>query len=282
MCSMVFVAVYYLIQSHTIQSVFMNGLGFLNIELSSRCNKKCAMCGRRKLEREYPSLVDWGDMEFDVVKQIAREVPKGITVQFHSNGESLLHPRFGDCISLFRNNIRCLDTNGKLILEKFDEVCLLETLTISVVQDDPEGDEQHETVTKFLSLKGDRPPNMVYRLLGKVDDDPWSRLPGIVARRILHSPDGSFNYQKNPTIPEIGICLDLLTHLAIDRYGNASACVRFDPEGHLKLGNIKERTLYSMWTGLKRKTYIQKHIEGKRHELPGCKSCEYWGVPRGE
>ena len=261
----------------------MNGLSFLHLELTSRCNKSCAMCGRRKMEKEHPELCDYGDMEREVLYAVYKEVPRGIVIQFHNNGEPLLYPHLGFTLEMFNKNIRCFNTNGKLLLEKAGEIIgNLETLTISVVQDDPEGDEQHETVTKFLSLKGDRPPNMVYRLLGKVDDKPWSRLPGIVARRILHSPDGSFNYQKNPTIPEIGICLDLLTHFAIDRYGNASVCVRFDPEGHLRLGNIKKRTLYSMWTGLKRKTYIEKHIEGKRHELPGCKSCEYWGVPRGE
>ena len=33
---------------------------------------------------------------------------------------------------------------------------------------------------------------------------------------------GSFKYQKNPTIPEIGICLDLLNHMVIRKDGKVS------------------------------------------------------------
>ena len=268
----------------------LNGLAFVNIELSSRCNKGdgtpgsgCWMCGRRKMEKEHPELCNWGDMPKEMVYAISKEVPKGIVVQFHNNGEPLLYSHLFFALLAFRQNIRSFNTNGKLLMERAEEIIgNLETLTISVIENDPERKDQIEKVTQFLGIKGDRPPSMVYRLLGKVDDKPWSRLSGIVARRVLHSPDGSFNYQKKPTIPEIGICLDLLTHLAIDRYGNVSLCVRFDPEGHLRLGNIKLKTLYSMWTGLKRKKYIEEHLKGNRSVLPGCSTCEYWGVPRGE
>ncbi len=50
----------------------LNGLGTINIELTSRCNKNCWMCGRRKVDREYPELaLNYGDMDFDLVKHIA-------------------------------------------------------------------------------------------------------------------------------------------------------------------------------------------------------------------
>jgi len=262
----------------------MNGLGFIHLELTSRCNKKCFCCGRRKLEREYPELCNWGDMDYGLIQEIANQVPKGIVVQLHNNGEPLLSPHLGDTLHLFNNNIRCFNTNGKLLLEKADEIIgNLETLTISVVQDDPEQEEQYETVRRFLERKGSKQPTLIYRLLGTINqEDRWTRLPGTIAKRILHNPMGSRNYTKPVTIPEIGICLDLLTHFAIDRFGNISLCVRFDPEGELRIGNIKEITLEEAWTSEKRRHYIGKHIEQKRSELPGCGRCEYWGVPRGE
>lgn len=256
---------------------------FLHLELTSRCNKSCWMCGRRKMEREYPELCDWGDMDYEMVEEIARQVPMGTVVQMHDNGEGLLYPRFGDAARLLYGRIRCLNTNGKLLLEKADEIIdNLETLTISVVQDDPEGDDQYENVLKFLARKQTRKPLLVYRCLGKVDNiERWKSLPGHLATRVLHSPRGSFDYQRQPTIPEIGICLDLLTHLAIDRYGNISLCVRFDPKGELRLGNIKETSLEEAWTSPKRRQYLEHHIRGDRKALPGCCRCEYFGVPTG-
>ena len=52
---------------------YFNGLLVVNLELTSKCNKNCWMCGRRKLEREYPNLVDWGDMDFELVQTIAEQ-----------------------------------------------------------------------------------------------------------------------------------------------------------------------------------------------------------------
>lgn len=265
----------------------MNGLNTVNIELTSRCNKSCAMCGRRKQEREHPELCDWGDMDIETVKIIHAQIPKNIVVQFHNNGEPLLYPYLGPVLKLFQGNIRQFNTNGKLLLDKADDIIgNLEVLTVSVIEKDTEGGEQYDTVSRFSEYlqktKGETRPTMVYRLLGKVDNPSrWEKLPGKVAKRILHSPDGSRNYKRAVTIPEIGICLDLLSHLAIDRYGNISMCVRFDPHGHLRIGHVTEG-LHSVWVSPKRKKYIEYHLMQKRNELPGCKDCHYWGVPRGE
>jgi MoaA/NifB/PqqE/SkfB family radical SAM enzyme len=260
----------------------MNGLSFLNIELTSRCNKSCWMCGRRKMEREHPEKCNWGDMEFDTLRRIALQVPRGIVIQFHNNGEPLLYPWLAQALNMFPRNIRCLNTNGKLLVERADAIIgNLETLTISVIENDPEGEEQIGLIRGFDRYKTGRLPRIIIRPLGAVDEGRKERLKGFepFATRILHKPDYSAAYTRQVTIPEIGICLDLLTHLAIDRYGNISMCVRFDPEGHLRLGNINHTSLLEAWYGEKRKEYIEHHIAGRRGELPGCDRCEFYGVP---
>jgi radical SAM protein with 4Fe4S-binding SPASM domain len=258
----------------------MNGLSFLHLELTSRCNKSCAMCGRRKMEREHSELCNWGDMPYDMVRFIHYQTPKGITVQFHNNGDPLCYPYLGRALLCFDSNIRCFNTNGKLLLERSEEIIgNLETMTVSVIQDDPEGEEQYEQIKRFLLRKGSERPFVIYRLLGEiVDKERYIRLPGIVATRVVHSPDGSRDYRRQVTVPEIGICLDLLTHMAIDRYGNISMCVRYDPEGHLRIGHVNTG-LRNAWESKKRKTYIDYHIQQRRGELPGCRDCHYWGCP---
>jgi radical SAM protein with 4Fe4S-binding SPASM domain len=258
-----------------------NGLTTINIELTSRCNKSCWMCGRRKMEKEYPKIAEnWGDMDFDLVKKISYQLPKGIVIQFHNNGESLLYPKFGEAVSLFKNQIKCLDTNGKLIVEKSDEIINnLDTLTISVIEDDLEGKEQYELVKQFIDLKKKNKPNLIYRCLGKVDIDKWKKLQGLITTRTLHSPYGSFKYKNTPTIPEIGICLDALNHLCIDRYGKVSMCVRFDPNRIGIIGDVNIDPLSNIWNGSKRLEWIRYHIDGQRYKIPLCSKCEYWGVP---
>jgi len=241
------------------------------------------MCGRRKIDREHPEIaMNYGDMEFELVKKIAEQLPEGIVVQFHNNGEPLLYPKFDKAVSLFKNQIKCVDTNAKLIVEKADEIIdNLDTITISVIENDPEGDEQYDLIKRFLEIKGERKPHVIYRCLGNVDTERWRELDGIIATRVLHHPLGSFKYKKIPTIPEIGICLEILNHMAINRFGKVSTCVRFDPKGFGIIGDINSTPLVDIWQGSKRKEWVKYHIEGKRDSVPLCSYCDFWGVPTG-
>ena len=268
----------------------LNGLSTINIELTSNCNRKCWMCGRRRIEKNYPELVNWGDMKFDLVEKIAEQLPPDIVAQLHNNGDSTVYPRLGDALLLFSKQIRHFDTNGKLIVKKADEIIgNLETMTISVIELDPnnkekakiEEDEQYELTQQFLDLKGDKKPNLIYRCLGDVDLKRWEKLPGIVCTRVLHNPLGSFRYSKNPTKPEIGICLEMLHHPAIDRFGKVSTCVRFDPKRLGILGDINTTPLVDIKNSEKRKKWVQYHIEGRRDKVPLCSYCDFWGVPTG-
>ena len=262
---------------------YFNGLSCINLELTSRCNKNCWMCGRRKIDKEYPEIaINYGDMDFEMVKKIACQLPEGIVVQFHNNGEPLLYQQFGEAVSLFKSQIKCLDTNAKLIVDKADEIVdNLDTITISVFENDPEGDNQYDLVKKFLDIRGSRKPNIIYRCLGDVNTERWKKLDGIIATRILHNPLGSFNYSKNPTVPEIGICLEILNHMAIDRFGKVSMCVRLDPKRLGVIGDATTDTLLDIWHGSKRKEWVQYHIHGRRDKVPLCSYCDFWGVPTG-
>jgi len=263
----------------------LSGLVNINVELTSRCNKNCWMCGRRKIERDYPELVsEYGDMDFELVEKIALQLPDdpSIVVQLHNNGEPLLYPRFGDAVRCFSKQTTNIVTNGKLLLEKSDEIIdNLDTMAISIIENDNESEEQYNIISKFLKLKGDRKPYTILRLNGKVDFKKYEKFGLIMATRVIHSAMGSFNYRKDPTIPEIGICLDFLNHLAINSKGEVSICVRFDPKRLGVIGNINNEDLLDIWFSPKRLKWLEYHRQGRRDKIPLCSYCHFWGVPTG-
>jgi radical SAM protein with 4Fe4S-binding SPASM domain len=264
----------------------MNGLLTVNIELTSRCNKNCWMCGRRKIDRDFPEIsMNYGDMEFTLLEKIALQLPNDIIVQFHNNGCPLLYPRLKDALKLFECKIRCLDTNGKLLIEKRDQIeGNIESITISTFQDDPEWEEQYGILMRYLSSKQGNRPKVVIRVLGDVGEKRlqlYKDTGCLIAYRVLHSPMGSFNYEKKTVVPEHGFCLEMISHPAINRFGEVSTCVRFDPNRELVIGDLNKQSFTEIWNGKKRKELLSKHINGNRNEIPFCSKCEFYGIPRG-
>ncbi len=268
---------------HNMGNINLNGLVNINIELTSRCDKSCWMCGRRKVEKEFPELaLEYGDIDFDLLENISKQLPPNIVVQLHDNGESLLYPRFGDAVRLFNRQITNIVTNGKLLIEKADEIIdNLNTIAISIIENDPEADDQYTIIEKFLKIKGNKKPFPILRINGLVKLERYKKLGLIMATRVLHSPLGSFNYKKNPTIPEIGICLDFLHHLSINNKGEVSICVRYDPERLGVIGDAKEQSLKEIWDSPKRMKWLEYHRQGRRDKVPLCSYCHFWGVPTG-
>lgn len=266
----------------------LSGLASVNIELTSRCNKACDMCNRRTIEEKYPELSCWGDMEFGLVQDIARQLPPNIMIQFHNNGEPLLYPRIGDALILFKHDIRCFNTNGKLLMEKADDIIdNCDVITVSMFRLDPEQEKQFEILREFLAKKKQRKPNVVARVMGNYDSPPFKSMEQevkslglLVARRKIYSPRGGYVYLDNPApVAEVGYCLDFMHHLSIQRDGSVSHCVNFDPLRKGVLGNLNETTLDAIWNGELRKLYRQYHLAGQRKRVPLCETCEYWGFP---
>lgn len=274
----------------------LNGLMSISVELTSRCNKGdgtpgsgCFMCGRRKLEKDHPELCDWGDMSFHLVDKIAQQVPEGVTVQLHNNGEPTLYPELGRAIKAFSHCLTGFDTNGKLLMERHEEILTsgLNSLTISIIPNDPEAHDQLVIVDEFLYERARRGgvPLVVFRLLG--DIDPWrcNEIQALMAyegtmvvRRALHAPEMSREYNAPVVIPEMGICLEALHKLSVDRYGNIFPCVRFNPNGHCNFGSLNYGiSLDDAWNGVARKSFLYDHRHGARENIKLCAECQYYG-----
>ena len=252
-----------------------NGLIQINVEFTSRCSKACWFCGRRERDRLY-GLDNYGDMDIELIKKIASQVPQGIVIATHNNGESTLHPQFGEGVALFKkkNCFVYTVTNGKHLIEKYNQIVNnLDAVSISIIENDDKKEKQiqFEILNEFISRKGNKKPNVTLRFVGRIEDEEkYVSLGLLIVKRTLHLPKGSIQYRKSATIPECGVCWDFMTRLAIDRYGNVSCCVRFDPDGELRLGNLYNLALEECWNGEKRMKMKALHLTGRRNEIPYC------------
>jgi hypothetical protein len=189
-----------------------------------------------------------------------------------------------------------VNTNGILLAEKADDLIgNIDTLTLSIIEKDEPGnvEQQRKNLAEFLKLKGDKRPNVVLRFLGNVERRPWNFFNLLQATRVLHSCNGSFDYKQQVTIPEMGICLDVLTGIAIDRTGKVFPCVRFNPDGLSQIGDLNSASLDEVVNSIEshhwqkgkhlRKRYVQLHVQGRRNEIDLCARgpCQYYGCPVG-
>jgi len=69
--------------------------------------------------------------------------------------------------------------------------------------------------------------------------------------------------------------------MAINRSGEVSICVRFDPKRLGVIGDANSTLLADIWNGSQRKEWIKYHVEGNRNKIPLCSYCDFWGVPTG-
>jgi hypothetical protein len=261
----------------------LTGLSQINIELTSSCNKSCYFCGHQNIRIN--TGLEYGDADFGLLESLAGQIPRGIIVQFHRDGEPTIYPRLEQALRLFCGHIRSIVTNGKNLVERAGAIVgHCESLTVSAFDNDPDGDEQLDQLRGFLKLKGERKPNVNVKIVGDMDADRLATLEALgvpILHRSIHHPGGDFKYKRSvPLIPEVGICLDFLSHPSVDWRGNFFVCNRLDVGNHGLIGSLCDSTLDSLWNGEKRKAMMAHHINGRRDLAnPLCAKCEYWGIP---
>ena len=265
----------------------LSALSQLNIELSSYCDKRtlCFMCGHQN-DKIFPNL-QRGFIDFVLLEKIRSQLEPGPIIQLHRDGDPLAYPRLKDALDLFAGFIISVVTHGESLVKRADEVIeRCTTITVSVVPNDPDGDEQLAILREFLRIKGERKPNVNIKIVGAMAAE---RLGGYVKiglpilHRSLHHSGGDFKYKGSiPVIPEVAICLDFLSHPSIDYRGNLYICNRLDINSTGCLGSLLESTLDALWNSPARKQMMTHHIAGRRDLANAlCAKCTYWGVPTG-
>ena len=265
----------------------LNGLTQLNIELTSRCDKRtlCGFCGHQN--PAVHATLQRGDLDWTLASKLAKEIaPLGLqlVVQFHRDGDPLSSPNLGLACLLFAHHIRSIVTHGETLHERAKElVGNCDSITVSIFRGDPDREIQLASLIEFLRLKGDHLPRVFLKVVGDMSDDdlrPYRATGLPLLHRKLHLPVGNSRYAGGlPPLPEHGVCLDLLHHPSIAWNGHVYLCNRLDTEDKGLIGNLNEESLDAIWNGTLRAEYLHKHLMGRRADVPPCANCTYYGIP---
>ena len=267
----------------------LHGLSQINIEISSVCRKrtKCSFCGHQD-SLVHPNL-RFGSMDLNLMFKIAQELKplgKQLVWQAHRDGDPMDADNLFQSLIFFGAHIRSLVTHGCTLGERADQLIdNCESVTVSIFRGDPDRELQLQSLTEFLKQKGNRLPKVLLKVVGDMHDDelaPYVALDLPIMRRLIHLPTGNNKYaHRSPTMPEHGLCEDLLHHPSIAWDGRVYLCNRLDTKDLGLIGNLNEESLDAIWNGKLRADYIQKHLDGRRKDVPPCADCLYYGIPTG-
>lgn len=261
----------------------LSGLAQLNIELSSRCDKThlCTFCGHQD---QSVNPITYGDMDYGLLQFIRLQLQPGITISLHRDGEPTAYPRLREALDLFRGFTVSIVTHGLSLASRAEDLmdrCTM--VTVSVFRGDQDTTAQLDSIRSFLAAKGDRSPQVQIKIVGDMSPEelaPYEALGVRIIHRLIHIPISNAKYaHRNPTIPEVGVCLDALHRPTIDYRGDMFLCNRLDPDRHGYLGSLLTDSLDSLWTGETRRQMIAAHQQGRRDlATPLCATCKHWGV----
>lgn len=223
-------------------------------------------------------------MDFRLLLKIINQLPTGIVIQMHRDGEPTAYKFLGDILSYLHPFITSIVTHGENLIKKAAQIinnCT--SLTVSAFNGDPDMEWQIENIKKFLELKGDCPPMVNIKIVGFMPPEReriYASLGVPIIRRLLHVPDGNYKYsRRNPTVPEHGICADFLSHPSVDWRGKLFVCNRLDTTDAGLLGDLNESTLDELWNSPKRMEWLEAHKKGRRDQAsPLCHKCLYFGI----
>jgi radical SAM protein with 4Fe4S-binding SPASM domain len=262
------------------------------------CNLRCPMCPRQNfipgkgfmafdlIKKVIDEAAEYGLCSFnfaglgeptlcpDVFKVIRYAKDKGVVdVNMHTNGTRLGHEFNRQLIdSGLDRLIISLDSANKEVYEKirvgadFERVCAaVEDL---IRQRDEKGAGRPHVKANFIEMDeadATEKNRFIAYWADKVNRIAVLRYLDCQTEERLHHKD---NYQQDPSF----CCPELWRRLVILSDGTAVLCPRDMKKRHV-LGNIREETIVSLWTGEKMQRIREIHRRGKFCELDFCCDC---------
>lgn len=275
----------------------------LNIEPTNECNLRCYLCPRLKSKR------DVGYMNFRLFTEIINECKqyrKLKMINFHKDGESLLHPKIFDMIRYAADSrvaqVLHINTNAVELDKKSAEAFVLSgiddvTMSVDAARRETfsklKGFDLLETVEsniryilEFKRKKHFKKPFIRVKIMefDKLSREEinefivrWRNIADDVQVTGVHNWSGAIKGLKvtDEIKPKRIPCVLLWYLLAINWDGKVSAC-NVDWNLSAVVGDMKDDSLHDIWNGEPIKRLRKAELWNNHDEAEVCRKCVVW------
>lgn len=230
----------------------------LDIEITNRCNLRCAMCptGRGELTRKK------GRMEGNLFVKILQEIePYKTPLRFIGWGEPTSVPYLCLFIAVAkRMGIKChLNTNGHLITKENAEFMNKNLDSIKLSFHDSLSVEKYTNIIHM---------NNVFKHFSMTSDEitlchiseEWDKVSKIRT------------FWRGRIYPRLKNCPEVFNKMMINWDGKVSACCA-DYDNFMVVGDLNDQTIKEIWLGEEMEKYRKLIVNNEHWKLPICKDC---------
>jgi MoaA/NifB/PqqE/SkfB family radical SAM enzyme len=279
------------------------------VSITNVCNERCIHCFYDqfiKMPGYKQSYLEW-----DLWEKICEETSHwpGVVLNFGTDGEPLMHPRFTDMLREARKNKISpinITTNGTLMNESFNKILVDEFLTdvinISIDAFTPESYRQirggnigliKKNVLNLIDYRNSK--NSKIKIQVNIIDQPevkdeiedfknfWTPLvDNVLIRTYYDATTVTGGTGPNITGKQAAFekvkrwpCQQLWRRFNIADDGTARFCVD-DWFNKTKIGDLREKTISEIWTSDHYNKIRQHHIKGTYKDVAYCAKCTEW------
>jgi len=272
----------------------------IQIQTSNKCNAACTFCPYPQTEgKKSFQMMDWNLYQIIINECSSRSVMQ--ILPFFLN-EPLLNKELTKYIAYAKEknpkSIIKIFTNGSLLTEERSRELLKSDIDEIIISFNGSTKEEYENemkqlkfdttverVSKLINLRGfnSKPEIAIHMLkLGYPEGsyekirDFWNGLG--VAVHIYKYENRAGNVEEYTAYSMSGAkkvpCERLMQQIYIMVNGDVVLCCA-DWKNEVILGNVNNQSIYEVWNGKKRMTYLKAHEKGEFLSLKLCNSCNF-------
>ncbi|MBF0155754.1 MAG: SPASM domain-containing protein [Magnetococcales bacterium] len=256
------------------------GPRLLNIELTARCQLRCAFCPTQT-DPLYKARNHSGDMPLALVRKILGELSYPVEISFHKDGEPLLYPYLADALRESSRFFTHFCTNGLLLARRAERILgWVDLVTLSVVEESP---EQVAAVRAFLDRLGSwagsgggKKTRLNIKTFSPAMEAYWRT----IHPDVFLTPEHNWGDWKKPwggasaEEERLRQCPQLVDKMAVNYDGSVSACC-LDFRHQALIGDVRHQTIAEIWNGEPLAKLRGLIAEGRSRETAICGQCQF-------